>query len=113
MGRDASRIADEVVADLSGLIGAKVTVTLLVEAEIPSGVPDHVVRTVTENSRTLKITSHGFEKEQQRDRVPFSAGHCGLALSRPIKLTLTLPTPRPQVVPSGTSGGRRRSDPPA
>lgn len=47
----------------SGLIGAKVTVTLEVEAEIPSGAPDHVVRTVTENSRTLKFSSQGFEKE--------------------------------------------------
>ena len=27
------------------------------------GAPDNVVRTVTENSRTLKFTSHGFEKE--------------------------------------------------
>jgi hypothetical protein len=63
VGRDASRIADEVIAHLSGLVGAKVTVTLEVEAEIPSGAPDHVVRTVTENSRTLKFTSQGFEKE--------------------------------------------------
>jgi hypothetical protein len=63
VGRDASRIADEVIAHLSGLVGAKVTVTLEVDAEIPSGVPDHVVRTVTENSRTLKFMSQGFEKE--------------------------------------------------
>lgn len=63
VGRDASRIAEELIAHLSGLVGAKVTVTLEVEAEIPSGVPDHVVRTVTENSRTLKFTSQGFEKE--------------------------------------------------
>ena len=63
VGRDASRIADEVIAHLSGLVGAKVTVTLDVEAEIPSGAPDHVVRTVTENSRTLKFTSHGLETE--------------------------------------------------
>lgn len=63
VGRDASRIADEVIAHLSGLVGAKVTVTLEVEAEIPAGVPDHVVRTVTENGRTLKFTSQGFEKE--------------------------------------------------
>ncbi len=63
VGRDASRIADEVIAHLSGLVGAKVTVTLEIEAEIPSGAPDHVVRTVTENSRTLKFTSQGFEKE--------------------------------------------------
>ncbi|MBI3629558.1 MAG: AAA+ family ATPase, partial [Candidatus Rokubacteria bacterium] len=63
VGRDASRIADEVIAHLAGLVGVKVKVTLEVEAEIPSGAPDHVVRTVTENSRTLKFTSQGFEKE--------------------------------------------------
>jgi hypothetical protein len=63
VGRDASRVADEVIAHLSGLVGAKVKVTLEVDAEIPSGAPDHVVRTVTENSRTLKFSSQGFEKE--------------------------------------------------
>ena len=63
VGRDASRIADEVISHLSGLVGAKVTVTLEIEAEVPAGAPDHVVRTVTENSRTLKFTSQGFEKE--------------------------------------------------
>ena len=63
VGRDASEIADEVISHLSGLIGAKVTVTLEIEAEVPEGAPDNVVRTVTENSRTLKFTSQGFEKE--------------------------------------------------
>jgi predicted AAA+ superfamily ATPase len=63
VGRDASRIADEVIAHLAGLVGANVTVTINVQAELPDGAPDHVVRTVTENSRTLKFTSHGFEKD--------------------------------------------------
>jgi len=63
VGRDASRIADEVIAHLAGLVGAKVRVTLEIEAEIPSGAPDNVVRTVTENGRTLKFNSQGFEKE--------------------------------------------------
>ena len=63
VGRDASRIAEEVIAHLAGLVGANVTVTLEIEADIPAGAPDHVVRTVTENSQTLKFTSHGFEKE--------------------------------------------------
>ncbi len=63
VGRDASQIADEVIAHLAGLVGAKVTVTLEIGAEIPAGAPDHVVRTVTENGRTLKFTSQGFEKE--------------------------------------------------
>lgn len=62
-GRDASVIADEVIAHLAGLVGAKVTVTLEIEAEMPGGAPETVVRTVTENSRSLKFTSHGFETE--------------------------------------------------
>jgi predicted AAA+ superfamily ATPase len=63
LGRDAGRIAEEVVAHLDGLVGSKVTVTLEIEAEIPDGAPDNVVRTVTENSRTLGFTSHGFEED--------------------------------------------------
>jgi len=63
VGRDAGRIADEVISHLSGLVGANVKVTLEIEAEIPNGAPDNVVRTVTENGRTLKFKNQGFEKE--------------------------------------------------
>ena len=63
VGRDAGKIAEEVIAHLAGLVGAKVTVTIEVSAEIPDGAPEQVVRTVTENSKTLKFTSHGFEIE--------------------------------------------------
>jgi predicted AAA+ superfamily ATPase len=63
VGRDAGRIAEEVIAHLSGLVGANVTVTLEIEAAVPSGAPDKIVRTVTENCRTLKFSDHGFEKE--------------------------------------------------
>ena len=63
VGRDAGRIAEEVIAHLTGIVGANVNVTLEIEAEIPQGAPDNVVRTVTENGQTLKFTSHGFEKE--------------------------------------------------
>ena len=63
VGRDAGRIADEVIAHLAGLVGSKVTVTLEIEAEVPTGTPEHVVPTVTENCRTLKFSSQGFEKE--------------------------------------------------
>ena len=41
----------------------EVTVTIEIAATGPGGVPDNVVRTVTENSRTLKFTSQGFEAE--------------------------------------------------
>lgn len=63
VGRDAGRVADGVIAHLVGLVGANVTVTLEIEAEIPKGTPDNVVRTVTENGRTLKFKSQGFEKD--------------------------------------------------
>jgi predicted AAA+ superfamily ATPase len=63
VGRDASRVADEVITHLAGLVSARVNVTLEIEAEIPGGTPDSVVRTVTENSRTLKFGTHGFENE--------------------------------------------------
>jgi hypothetical protein len=63
VGRDASRIAEEVIAHIAALTGAQVTVTLEIEATVPDGAPEHVVRIVTENSRTLKFTSHGFETE--------------------------------------------------
>ena len=55
------RGSDEVIAHLAGLVGSKVRVTIEIEAEFEGGVSDQVVRTVTENSRTLKFTTHGFE----------------------------------------------------
>ncbi|MDP2181894.1 MAG: Swt1 family HEPN domain-containing protein [Actinomycetota bacterium] len=61
VGRDASRIADEVLAHLAGQVGAEVTVTLEIAVFLPDGASDQIVRTVTENSRTLKFTSHEFE----------------------------------------------------
>ncbi len=64
VGRDASRIADEVVTHLVGIIGSTVRVTLEIEADIPAGASDNVVRTVTENGRALKFAaSSGFETE--------------------------------------------------
>jgi hypothetical protein len=63
-GRDAGKIAEEVISHLSGLVGANVTVTLEIEAQIPDGAPDNVVRIVTENARTLNFgTGSGFEKD--------------------------------------------------
>ena len=63
VGRDAGQIADEVISHLSGIVGAEVKVTLEIEATVPDGAPENVVRTVTENSKTLKFRNHGFEKE--------------------------------------------------
>jgi predicted AAA+ superfamily ATPase len=62
LGRDAGKIAEEVVQHLSALPGVTVKVTLEIEADIPQGASDELVRTVTENCRTLKFTSQGFEE---------------------------------------------------
>jgi hypothetical protein len=48
---------------LAACEGAQVRITLEIEAEIPKGVDQATVRTVTENCRTLSFTSHGFERE--------------------------------------------------
>ena len=63
VGRDAGKISEEVIAHLAGLVGAEVTVTLEIQAEAASGAPENIVRTVTENCRTLKFSDHGFETE--------------------------------------------------
>ena len=63
MGANAGQIAEEVIAHLVGLEGASVTVTLEIDATIPAGAPDNVVRIVTENGKTLKFASHGFDRE--------------------------------------------------
>jgi predicted AAA+ superfamily ATPase len=63
VGRDAGRIADEVIAHLAGQMGAEVTVTIEIDATLPNGATDQLVRTVTENCRTLKFDSQGFEKD--------------------------------------------------
>jgi len=63
VGRDAGKIADEIVSHLAGLPNAEVTVTLEIAADLPDGASDHNVRTVTENCRTLRFESQGFERE--------------------------------------------------
>jgi len=62
LGRDAGRIAQEVLAHLTGLKDANVTVTVEIQAEVPEGIDQPIVRAVTENCRVLKFKSHGFEQ---------------------------------------------------
>src|SRR6266568_2671407 len=63
LGRDAGRIAEEIVQHLATQRDARVSLTLEIEAELPDGAPDSVVRTVTENARTLKFKNQGFEED--------------------------------------------------
>lgn len=63
LGREAGRIGDEILSHLVSLPGAKAEVSFEIEIRIPDGVPDNVVRTVTENCKTLKFDSQAFETE--------------------------------------------------
>lgn len=63
VGRDASRIADEVIQHLSKYIGVNVEVTLEIRAELPEAATEKTIRDVTENCRTLRFDSFGFEEE--------------------------------------------------
>ena len=63
IGIDASQIGQEVIAHLAGLASADVTVTIEIQANLPEGASEHIVRTVTENGRTLKFEpGSGFER---------------------------------------------------
>lgn len=62
-GADAGRIAEEIIAHLVSLPKARVRVTLEIEADLPEGAPEDVVRIITENARALKFTNSGFESE--------------------------------------------------
>ena len=63
LASSAGTIGSEVVQHLEALLGAHVELTLEIQAEVPDGVPDDVVRIVTENARTLKFDSASFEDE--------------------------------------------------
>ena len=63
VGRDASRIADEIITHLAGLMHTNVRVTLEIAADFPDGFPDQIIRTVTENGRTLRFSDLDFEIE--------------------------------------------------
>lgn len=61
--RDVGQITNEVIQHFTSLVGADVEITLDIQVRIPDGVPDNVVRTITENCRVLKFTNQEFEQE--------------------------------------------------
>jgi hypothetical protein len=63
VGRDAGKIADEILSHLSTLPDARLKVSIEIEAEFPEGASEDVQRTVSENAGVLKFDSHGFERE--------------------------------------------------
>jgi hypothetical protein len=63
VNKEMATIVEEIIQRLTSLTGTDVEITLEISAERLSGFDDSTVRTINENSRTLKFKSHGFEGE--------------------------------------------------
>lgn len=63
VNREMATIVEEIIQRLTSMTGTQVEITLEISAERSSGFDDATVRTINENSRTLKFKSHGFEGE--------------------------------------------------
>jgi hypothetical protein len=61
VNKEMATIVEEIIQHLTSLTGTDVKITLEISAERLSGFDDSTVRTINENSRTLKFKSHGFE----------------------------------------------------
>jgi len=61
--KDVGRGVMEVLEHLSTLPDANVEATLELRVSVPEGVKDDVVRTVSENAKTLKFQTSSFERE--------------------------------------------------
>jgi len=63
MGSQVGAISEEVIQHLSVLSGAKVKATLELQIDVPDGVSDEIIRTVSENAKTLGFDHASFEVE--------------------------------------------------
>lgn len=63
ISRDAGKLADEVVQHLAKQLMSDVEVRIEISAKAQGGYGEDVVRTVSENCRTLKFENAGFEEE--------------------------------------------------
>ncbi|PJF26335.1 MAG: hypothetical protein CUN53_08225 [Phototrophicales bacterium] len=63
VNKEIGTIVEEIIQRLTTLPGTDVEITLEISAKRETGFDDTIVRTIDENSRTLKFKSHGFEGE--------------------------------------------------
>jgi len=61
--RDLTRVSQEVLQQLAAVDGAKLEVTVEIQASAADGFPMDRVRVVLENARTLKFHQAGFDDE--------------------------------------------------
>lgn len=61
VNREMGLIVEEVIERLTSLVGCEVEITLEISARLPEGFDEATIRTVSENSRTLKFDNFEFE----------------------------------------------------
>jgi len=62
INRDVQKYVEEIIQHLTSVDGARVTVSLEVQAESDEGFNQQTVRTISENCRTLRVRESGFEE---------------------------------------------------
>jgi hypothetical protein len=62
INRDVQKLMEEIISHLTTLDGVQAELLLEVNVNAPNGLPSHVVRTVSENCRTLKVKNFGFDE---------------------------------------------------
>ncbi|MDR2713099.1 MAG: DUF499 domain-containing protein [Clostridiales bacterium] len=62
INRDVQKYVEEIIQHLTSVDGAKVKVSLEVEAEVAEGFTQQTVRTISENCQTLRVRDSGFEE---------------------------------------------------
>jgi hypothetical protein len=62
INRDMQKYVEEIIQHLTSVDGAKVKISLEVEAESTDGFTQQTVRTISENCRTLRVRDSGFEE---------------------------------------------------
>ena len=62
VNREMDVIVEEIIQRLTELVGCEVEVTVEIKATKPDGFDDATMRTISENGRTLKFESFGFEE---------------------------------------------------
>lgn len=60
MGKKINDLYAEVITHLNSVANVKMNISLEINMTAPDGIPDSVVRTVSENCNTLKINNFGF-----------------------------------------------------
>jgi len=62
IGRDVQKLVEEIINHLTTVDDAQVEVTLELNVKSPNGLPKEVVRTISENCKTLHIKDYGFDE---------------------------------------------------